>query len=85
MNQCDIKLYSLSTCSHCRDTKDLLKQCNVDYDCIEVDTLGPEEKKKVMEEVKKLNPRCGLPILVAGDKVVIGFREDQIKEALGIK
>jgi glutaredoxin-like protein NrdH len=85
MEQCDIKLYALSTCSHCRDTKDFLNQCNISYDCIDIDKLDGEEKKKVIEEVKKLNPKCSVPILVAGDKVVVGFREDEIKEVLGIK
>ncbi len=85
MEPCDIKLYALSTCSHCRDTKDLLKQCHIAYDCVDIDTLGPEDRKKVVEEVKKLNPECSLPTLVVGDKVVVGFREDKIKEVLGIK
>ena len=85
MEQCDIKLYALSTCGHCRDVKDLLNQCNISYNCIDIDKLDGEEKKKVIEEVKELNPKCGVPILKVGDKVVVGFREEQIKEALGIK
>ena len=85
MNQCDIKLYALSTCSHCRNTKDLLDHCHIDYDCIDIDKLAGEQRKKVIEEVKKLNPQCSLPTLVVGDKIVVGFREDKIKEALGIK
>ncbi len=85
MNQCDVKLFALSTCSHCRDTKDLLDQCHVAYDCIDIDKLAGEERKRVIEEVKKLNPECSLPTLVVGDKVVVGFRENKIKEALGIK
>ncbi len=85
MSQCAIKLYALSTCSHCRDTKDLLEQCHIAYDCVDIDTLGGEERNKVIEEVKKINPECGLPTLVVGDKIVVGFQEDKIKEALGIK
>jgi glutaredoxin-like protein NrdH len=83
--QCDVKLYALSTCSHCRSTKDLLNQCKVSYDCVDIDTLEGEQRKRVIEEVKKLNPKCTLPTLVVGDKIVVGFREEQIKEALGIK
>ena len=85
MEQCDIKLYALSTCSHCRDTKDLLDHCHISYNCVDIDTLGAEERKKVIEEVKKLNPACTLPTLVVGDKIVVGFREDKIKEVLGVK
>jgi glutaredoxin-like protein NrdH len=83
--QCDIKLYALSTCSHCRSTKDLLNQCHVNYDCVDIDTLEGEQKKRVIEEVRQLNPKCTLPTLKVGDKIVVGFREEQIKEALGIK
>jgi glutaredoxin-like protein NrdH len=84
MNQCQVKLYSLSTCGHCKDTKELLKQCRVDYDCVDVDTLGPDQRKTFLEEIQKLNPQCTFPTLVAGDKVIVGFKKAEIKEALGI-
>jgi glutaredoxin-like protein NrdH len=84
MVQCQVKLYSLSTCSHCKDTKELLKQCKVDYDCVDVDALGPDQRKTFLEEIKKLNPQCTFPTLVAGDKVIVGFKKGEIKEALGI-
>lgn len=84
MNQCEVKLFSLSTCSHCRDTKDLLKQCGVNYDCVDVDQLNPEKRRTILEEIKKLNPECTFPTLVAGEKVIVGFKEAEIKEALGI-
>jgi glutaredoxin-like protein NrdH len=84
MQQCHVQLYSLSTCSHCRDTKDLLKQCGIHYDCVDVDQLDPETRRTILEKIRELNPRCTFPTLVAGDKVVIGFKEAEIKEALGI-
>ena len=84
MNQCEVKLYSLSTCSHCKDTKELLNQCQVNYDCVDVDTLDPDRRKTLLEEIRKLNPQCTFPTLVAGDKVIVGFQKAEIKEALGI-
>jgi len=47
--------------------------------------LGPEERKKVIEEVRKLNPECSLPTLVVGDKVVVGFREIKSRRPPEIK
>ena len=85
MKQCKVKLYSLSTCSHCKDTKDLLNQCQVDYDCVDVDNLDPEKRQILLSEVKKLNPECTFPTLVIGDKVIVGFKKDEIKEILKIK
>ncbi len=84
MKQCEVKLYSLSTCSHCKDTKEFLKQCGVDYDCVEVDKLNPEQRKVFLEKIKRLNPECTFPTLVIGDKVVVGFKKEKIKEDLGI-
>jgi glutaredoxin-like protein NrdH len=84
MQQCHVQLYALSTCSHCKDTKDLLQQCGIDYDCVDVDKLDPEKQREVLETVKKLNPQCSFPTLVAGDKVVVGFKADEIKQAVGV-
>jgi glutaredoxin-like protein NrdH len=84
MQQCQVELYSFSTCSHCRDTKDLLKQCGINYDCVDVDQLEPEKRRTILAEIKKMNPQCTFPTLVAGEKVIVGFKEAEIKEALGI-
>lgn len=84
MKQCQVKLFSLSTCSHCKDTKELLNQCKVDYDCVEVDKLEAETQQKLLAEIRKLNPECTFPTLVIDDKVIVGFKEDEIKEDLGI-
>ncbi|MFZ5449863.1 MAG: glutaredoxin family protein [Thermodesulfobacteriota bacterium] len=84
MQQCEVKLYSLSTCSHCKDTKELLNQCQVDYDCVDIDTLNPEQRQPLLEKIRELNPECAFPTLVIGDKVIVGFKKAEIKEALGI-
>jgi glutaredoxin-like protein NrdH len=82
MNECDVKLFALSTCVHCRSTKDFLSSCGVEYECIDVDKLDGEERKKVLEEIKEINPSCSFPTIVIGGKIIVGFRADEIKEAL---
>ena len=82
MKECDIKLYALSTCIHCRNTKEFLNDCGVNYDCIDVDKLDKEERTAILEEIKKINPNCSFPTLIIGDKVIVGFRKDEITEAL---
>jgi glutaredoxin-like protein NrdH len=79
-----VKIYTLSTCGHCRATKKFLNDSNVEYDFTDVDLLQGEERKAVIEEVKKLNPRISFPTLMIGDKIIVGFKPDEIKEALGI-
>ncbi len=84
MNQCDVKLYALSTCSHCKNTKEFLGQCGVNYDCVDVDTLGETERKQILAELIKINRECSFPTIIIGDKVIVGFKKEEIKELLDI-
>jgi glutaredoxin-like protein NrdH len=79
-----VKVYSLSTCSHCKSTKKLLGECTIKYDFIDVDLLEGDERKSILEDVKKFNPRCSFPTIIIGEKVIVGFKEKEIKEALGL-
>lgn len=79
------KIYSLSTCSHCKAAKRFLGECQVKYEFVDVDSLTGEERKAIIADIKELNPRCSFPTIVIGDAVIVGFHEDKIKEALGIK
>lgn len=77
-----ILLYALSTCVWCRKTKQLLDELGADYNFIDVDLLSGEERNKILEEIKKLNPRCSFPTMAIDDKCIIGFDEQKIREAL---
>ena len=79
-----VKLYALSTCIHCKNAKELLDACGVNYDCVDVDTLDGDERREMIEEIKKENPQCSFPMLVIGYKVIIGFKAEEIKEALNL-
>ncbi|WP_373501908.1 glutaredoxin family protein [Desulfococcus sp.] len=80
----NIQVYSLSTCSHCKLTKQLLAECTVKYDFVDVDLLEGDERKAIIEDVKKFNPRCSFPTIIIGKKVIVGHKEKEIKEALGM-
>ena len=79
-----VKMYSLSTCSHCRATKRFLGECGVKYEFTDVDLLDGDERKAILEDIKKFNPRCSFPTIVIGEKVIVGYKEDEIKGALGL-
>jgi len=79
-----VKIFTLSTCSHCKATKKFLDECRVKYEFTDVDLLDVEERKAILDDVKKWNPRCSFPTIIIGDKVVVGHREEEIKEALGL-
>lgn len=84
MSDMEIKLYALSTCSHCKSTKKLLNKNDIKYEIFEVDTCPADQRGKLIDEVKQYNPACSFPTLVIGDKVIVGYRENEIKEALSI-
>jgi glutaredoxin-like protein NrdH len=49
-----------------------------------VDKLEGDERKKVLEEIRQINPNCSFPTIIIGDKIIVGFRADEIKEALNL-
>ena len=77
-----VKIYSLSTCSHCKAAKKFLNECDIKYEFTDVDLLQGDERRAILEDVKKFNPRCSFPTIIIGDKVIVGFKEGEIKEAL---
>ena len=79
-----VKIYSLSTCGHCKSTKKFLNECTVQYEFVDVDLLEGDERKAILDDVKKLNPKCSFPTIIIGEKVIVGYKEDEIKEALGL-
>jgi glutaredoxin len=84
MDQPKVFLYALSTCGHCRNAKKLLDSNDVKYDFVDVDLLPKDEMKKVLEDVRKVNPQAAFPTIVIGEKVIVGYRELDILEALGL-
>jgi glutaredoxin-like protein NrdH len=84
MSEKEVKMYTLSTCSHCKATKKFLSDCEVRYDFVDVDLLEGEERQAIIEDVKKFNPRCSFPTIIIGERVIVGFKEDEIREALGL-
>jgi len=77
-------MYTLSTCSHCKAAKKFMSDCLIKYDCTDVDLLGGEERSAILEDIKKINPACSFPTIIIGDKIIVGFRESDIREALGL-
>jgi len=81
----DVKVFTISTCGWCKKVKDLLKSLDVEYEYVDIDQIEGEEKKRIREELKEYNSKMSCPTVVIdeGDKVIIGFKEDEIKEAVG--
>jgi len=79
-----VTLYALSTCGWCAKTKALLKEIGVEHSYVYVDLLPGNELEQAIQEIERFNPRGSFPTLVIDEKkVIVGFREQEIREALG--
>ena len=79
-----VKIYTLSTCSHCKAAKNFFSDNNIVFDATEVDLLQGEAREAILNEVVQYNPQRSFPTIIIGEKVIIGFKEIDIREALGL-
>ena len=75
-----VKVYSTMTCPHCYTAKDFLKKNKVKFE--EIDVTVDQKKAKEMIEV---SGQMGVPVIVIGTEVIVGFDEVRIRKALGLK
>ena len=68
----------------CKSVKKLLSKLDVAYEFTDVDLLKSEEQNAVIEKIKAVNPRCAFPTILIGDVVIVGYREAEIRKALGL-
>ncbi len=84
-NEHKVVLYALSTCVWCKMTKQFLTDNNVEFEYINVDLLEEDEKQKVRQHIQSKGGSLSYPTVIVDDnRVITGFRKDQLKEALGI-
>ena len=79
-----VRLFTLSTCGHCKAAKAFLRDHAVSYDLTDVDLLEGEARSRAVEELRKYNPRLTFPTIIIGDRVIVGNNEPEIRKALGL-
>ncbi|MHB8137592.1 MAG: glutaredoxin family protein [Smithellaceae bacterium] len=79
-----VKLYTLSTCSHCKAVKKFLNENNIAFDAKDIDLLQGTDRESALDEVVQYNPQRSFPTIIIGNTIIIGFKESDIKEALGL-
>ena len=81
----NVTFYGLSTCGWCKRTKRFLDANGVEYKLIYVDLLRGAERERIVAEIKQCNPQVSFPTVVVDDQtVVIGYRQDRLREVLGL-
>lgn len=75
----DVVIYSTPTCHFCHAAKEFFKEHNIAY----TDHNVAEDAEKRNEMVEK-SGQMGVPVIVVGDQIIVGFDEGKIKEILGM-
>lgn len=78
----DVKVFALSTCIHCKHCKEFLDERGQEYECVYVDKLTGDERKQIIDEIKKVNPSLSFPTVIVNGKVIVGFDKNEITQAL---
>ncbi|HSL39630.1 MAG TPA: glutaredoxin family protein [Desulforhopalus sp.] len=79
-----IRLYTLSTCVHCKALREFLQARGLPFEFVDVDTLQGKERREMLNEVRQFNRRCSFPTAVVGEEVLIGFKEEEFRKVLGL-
>lgn len=79
-------MYNLTTCNHCVRVHDFLNQHGIAHHDITVDYFTGKARANIVAKIRSYNPKVSFPTLVFPDgKVVIGYREAMLAEAIGIE
>ncbi len=81
-----ITAYGLSTCAHCAKARDLLESLVGEdgFTMVYVDRLTGDERNDRMRELRRYNPQLSFPTIVIDEEVVMGNKEEKIRELLGM-
>ena len=74
-----VQIYSTPSCHFCHMAKDYFKEKGVEY----VDFNVAEDQDKRKEMIEK-SGQMGVPVIVIGNKIVVGFNKPKVMEFLGL-
>ena len=80
----DVSIFTLSTCMWCKKCKAYLKDRDIKYKFIDVDSISSEEKSKILEYLREnYKPdRIAYPFLVCDNKFVVGYDPNKYEELI---
>ena len=74
-----VTIYSTPSCHFCHMAKDFFKEKNVEFQ--DFDVSADQEKRKEMIEK---SGQMGVPVIIIGNQLIVGFNKPKIVEILGI-
>ena len=75
----NVTIYSTPTCHFCHMAKDFFKEKGVAY--VEFNVASDLEKRKEMMEK---SGQMGVPVIIVGDELIVGFNKPKIAQLLGL-
>lgn len=75
-----VKIYTTPICVYCKMSKEFFKQNNVEYEEHDVAVDA-----KARDEMIQKSGQMGVPVIEVDGKIIIGFDQPKLKEALGIQ
>lgn len=79
-----IFIFALSTCPWCKKTKRLFDDLGYEYDYVDVDLLTSDDQNEAYDDMDRYKENSSFPLVVIndGEKVIIGFEEEEIKKSI---
>jgi glutaredoxin len=80
-----VSLYALSNCPWCRKTKKFLRDKHIPFDFVDYDLESKTEQRKILKEMANFGGGKAFPLVVIGEKVIIGYNPERIGLVLDLK
>ena len=75
----NVTIYSTPSCHYCQMTKEFLKEKGIEY----TDFNVAEDADKRAEMIEK-SGQMGVPVILVGEEMMVGFDQAKLSSALGI-
>lgn len=75
-----VQIYSTPSCSYCHMAKEFFQKNKVEYEDFDV-AVNLAKRKEMIEK----SGQMGVPVILIGDEIIVGFDKPKIAELLGIK
>ncbi len=75
-----VSIYTTPTCAYCKMAKEFFKQNNVEYEERDV-----ASDAKARDEMIQKSGQMGVPVIEVDGKIIVGFDQPKLKEALGMQ
>lgn len=75
-----VSIYTTETCGYCKLAKEFFIKNNITYQEFDV---GRDLAKR--QEMVEKSGQMGVPVIMVGDAMVIGFNKPRLSELLGVQ